>query len=262
MDHRRGGFTLVEMLAVMAVMVILIGLSGPVVNALKNSGDVTSAAYDLSDTLTRARASALANNTYVWVGFFEEDGSQSSTQPATPGKGRIVVSTVYSKDGTSIYDPNAASPVAIDPTRLGQYGRLLKIDHAHLTAFAAGSGKAVAGSGSFAGRPPAGDPSLDDSASSRNLDRISDQNPAACKYTFAYPLGSASAQYTFTKMIQFSPRGEARINCVQNMEPVIEIGLIRSIGSAVITAAVETDPKNIVAIQMTGVASNLTIYRP
>ena len=237
----------------MGVMIILISLATPAINALKNSSDVTSAAYDLRDALARARTNALANNTYVWVGIFEEDGSRDSNQPATAGSGRIVVSTVYSKDGTSIYDPAATGSAPLDITRLSQYGKPLRIDHAHLTAFQSGDGTGVAGSGSFVGRPPPGAPNADDPT----LDRISDQNPAACKYTFPYPLRSAGAQYTFTKMIQFSPRGEARINCVQNMEPIIEIGLIRSNG-----AVPDVASKNVVAIQMTGIASNLTIYRP
>src|SRR5581483_7644675 len=100
---------------------------------LKSAGDFTSAAFTINGVLETARTYAKANNTYVWVGFYEEDVSQSSTNPATPGVGRLVLSVAASKDGTTVYDPN--NPTRIDPTRLIQVGKLTKIDNVHLATF-------------------------------------------------------------------------------------------------------------------------------
>ena len=145
---RGGGFTLVELMVVIGVISLLTVLVVPAVSNLKGSGDLTNAAYTISGALEQARSHALGNNTYVWVGFCEEDASQSSTSPATPGIGRVVISIVASKDGTIIYDPTSLS--TIDPTRLTQVGKLTKIPNAHLTTFADGTGTGS----TFDTRPP------------------------------------------------------------------------------------------------------------
>ena len=63
-------------------------LIAPAFTTIKGGTDVTSAAYTIKGVLDTARTYAKANNTYTWVGFFEEDVSQSSTNPATAGTGQ------------------------------------------------------------------------------------------------------------------------------------------------------------------------------
>src|SRR5437879_4399318 len=109
----------------------------PAFTNIKGGTDVTSAAYTIKGVLDTARTYAKANNTYTWVGFYEENVSQSSTSPATAGIGRLVMSIVASKDGTTVYNSN--SPGAIDPTRLIPVNKLVKIDNIHLPIFNAGS---------------------------------------------------------------------------------------------------------------------------
>src|SRR4029450_12625300 len=99
----------------------------PAFTSIKSGTDVTSAAYTVKGVLDTARTYAKANTTSPWVAFFEEDVSQPSTNPATAGTGRIVMSIVASKDGTPIYDPNNLA--AIDPTKLTQVGKLTKIEN-------------------------------------------------------------------------------------------------------------------------------------
>src|SRR4030095_10117931 len=109
---------------------------------IKSGNDVTSAAYTIKGVLDQARTYAKANNTYTWVGFFEEDVSQSSTNPASAGNGRIVMSIVASKDGTEVYT-SVSSPAAdmdANGTRLLQVGKLVKIDNVHLRTFTNGTG--------------------------------------------------------------------------------------------------------------------------
>ena len=43
---------------------------------------VEMAAHEVAGALETARSYAMANNTYTWVGFFEEDASSGSTNPA------------------------------------------------------------------------------------------------------------------------------------------------------------------------------------
>src|SRR5437764_8079981 len=106
------GVTLIELLVVIGIIVILTALLTPAFTKLKSADDVTSAAYTIKGVLEQARTYAMANNTYTWVGFFEEDVSNST--PAVAGNGRLVMSVVASKDGTNIYGTSSG---LIDATR-------------------------------------------------------------------------------------------------------------------------------------------------
>src|SRR5438874_10304381 len=130
------GFTLIELLVVIGIMILLTVLLTPAFTNLRNAGDVTSAAYTIKGVLEQARTYAMANSTYTWVGLYEEDASQPSTNPPTPGVGRLVISAVASKDGTTIYSGTLTSPATeLDPTKLIQIGKLTKIDQIHLKTF-------------------------------------------------------------------------------------------------------------------------------
>jgi type II secretory pathway pseudopilin PulG len=241
---RGGGFTLIQLMVVIGVVSLLMVLVVPAVSNLKSSGDLTGAAYTISGALEQARSHALGNNTYVWVGFYEEDVSQPPTSPATPGIGRVVISIVASKDGTIIYDPNSLA--TIDPTRLTQIGKLIRLQNAHLTTFADGSGTGS----TFDTRPPI----------TYNTARIGDTTPPSASLTpFQYPVGTPAptAQYTFLKAIQFSPRGEARINNNNfTLKTAAEVGLRQTHGTAV-----DTVSPNVVAIQFSAISGDTKIYR-
>src|SRR5882762_6833374 len=77
--HRRSGFTLLELLIVVGIIGLLMVLLAPAFTTIKGGSDVTSAAYTIKGVLDTARTYAKANNTYVWVGFYEESVSQPST---------------------------------------------------------------------------------------------------------------------------------------------------------------------------------------
>jgi len=114
---------------VVGVIGLLLVLIAPAFTTIKGSTDVTSAAYTIKTVLDTARTHAKANNTYTWVGFCEEDVSQSSTNPPTPRVGRVVMSIVASTNGTNVY---GLGNRAIDATKLTQGGKLVKIENVHL----------------------------------------------------------------------------------------------------------------------------------
>ena len=66
------GFTLLELFIVVGIIAILLVLLAPAFTTIKSAGDVTSAAYTIKGALDTARTYAKANNTYTWVGFYEE----------------------------------------------------------------------------------------------------------------------------------------------------------------------------------------------
>ncbi len=243
---REGAFTLLELLIVVGIIGLLMVLMVPAFTTIRSGTDVTSAAYTIKGVLDTARTYAKANNTYTWVGFYEENVSNpSSPNTDTPAVGRVIMSIVASTDGTTVYDPNNLAK--IDTTRLIQVGKLIKIENVHLATFTDGSSTGS----TFDARP----------AVTYQTARIGDTTPPDPSLTpFQYPVGSPEppAQYTFVKAVQFSPRGEARIdNTNYTLKAVAEIGLEPTHGAT----APASVPANVVAIQFTGVGGDVRIYR-
>jgi prepilin-type N-terminal cleavage/methylation domain-containing protein len=239
--ERASAFTLIELLVVMGIIAILMVLIAPAFTTIKSAGDVTGAAYTIKGVLDTARTYAKANNTYTWVGFYEED--VASTTPGTAGVGRLVMSIVASKDGTIIY--SSGSPGTIDTTRLLQVGKLTKVDNVHLTALTDGSG----GGSTFDTRPPV--------TFNNTPYRIGDTSPPNTGTLFQYPAGSP---YRFVKAVQFSPGGEARIinsATSYSLQTAAEVGLEPTHGNATSSPT----PANLVAIQFGGLGADVIIYR-
>lgn len=262
------GFSLIELLVVMAIIVLVTAFIAPAFNSIKGGGDVTSATYTIKGALEQARTYAKANNTYTWVGFYEEDASNSSTTPATPGAGRLVMSVAASKDGTNIYGTGTGT---IDATRLTPVGKLIKIENIHLPLFAICTTNCTGDT--FDTRPAV----QSDPVAVYNYSRFGEINqaiPNTAPYTtplnFQYPVGNPApaAQYTFTKLLQFSPRGESRVNGNSyDIRRVVEVGLVPTHGSTVPTptsgasTSTATYAGNVAAVQISGFTGDVRIYR-
>src|SRR5438445_10998411 len=140
--ERASAFTLLELLIVVGIIAVLLVLIAPAFTYIKGGNDVTSAAYTIKSVLDTARTYAKANDTYTWVGFYEENTENpASPNSDTPAVGRIIMSIVASKDGTMLYTGNLGSPFTLDAppnqTALIQVAKLTKIDNVHLKGFAA-----------------------------------------------------------------------------------------------------------------------------
>ena len=265
--ERVGAFTLLELLIVVGIIGLLLVLIAPAFTTITSGTDVTSAAYTIKGVLEAARTYAKTNNTYTWVGFYEEDVSQSSTNPPTPGVGRVVMSIVASTNGTNVYGLGNG---AIDPTKLTQIGKLTKIENIHFPLFAVCQSNCTGDT--FDTRPAV----QNDPGAGYNYSRFGELNsappntaPFTTPYNFQYPVGNPApaARYTFSRLLQFSPRGESRVNGDSyDIRRVVEIGLIQTHGTA-------TPPPsgggtggsnfagNVVAVQINGFAGDVRIYR-
>lgn len=237
----------------MGIIAILMVVVAPVFTNMKMGGDITTAAYTIAGALEQGRNYAIANNTYVWLGFYEEDATALAPTSATPpysGKGRVVIATVFSTDGTKIYEDS--DPVAQLPaTRIRQVGRLLKIEGVHITDIGAPPSPTPSGVSSdrLDGRP---DWPYTNAAGigADHFSRISSDSADTTRFAFA------AQNYTFSKTVRFNSLGEANINSTYTLKNAAELGLKPTHG-----AAVDNTSRNLVAIQFGGVGGNFKIYR-
>jgi len=269
---RRRGFSLVEMLLVIAIMVLLVVISLPAIRSIRGDRDLSRAAYELAGTLEQARSYAMAANTYVWVGFYEEDGGLPPQQPAQAGKGgRVVVSAVASRDGLRYSDAavNATLPAAFgagapsNPVELVQLAPLLRLDRVRMVALNTPQGNlpprpevpAAYQVGAAAESGP-------DSGPFARRGEPAQPNPT----TFTYPLGAASPQYTFTRIIEFSPGGEAskigeNVFSGPGPQNAMEIALQPASGGVIHPDYAGTG-KAAAAVQIEGFTGRVRVFRP
>ena len=248
------GFTLLELLIVVAIIGLLLVLIAPAFTYIKGGTDVTSAAYTIQGVLDTARTYAKANNTYVWVGFQEENtDNPASPNSDAPAIGRVIMSIVASKDGTKIYDPTNLGQQDLT-SGLVQVGKLTKINNVHLAAFTDGSGTGS----TFDTRPR-----VTFGGTQYSLAGVANSTTP-----FQYPVGNPppTMQYQFAKAVEFSPRGDTRINNstingsgneIFPLQTAAEIALEPTHGAALPAPL----PANLVAVQFTGVGGNVKIYR-
>ena len=93
--------------------------------------------------------------------------------------------------------------------------------------------------------------------------------PYTTPYNFQYPVGNPApaAQYTFSKLLQFSPRGESRVNGDSyDIRRVVEIGLIQTHGNGDSCSSRRRwrtfdFAGDVVAVQLNGFAGDVRIYR-
>ena len=74
---RSGGFSLLELLVVMAILVILVATAGPALNSVMDGGRVTQAATTTINQLTLGRLKAIAENRTIGVRFIRTNSTAS-----------------------------------------------------------------------------------------------------------------------------------------------------------------------------------------
>lgn len=249
-------YTIVELLVVMAIIMAMASLAIPAFNGMNTAHDLTKTAYEISDTLAQARAYAMANNTYVFVGIEEVDASVSaSAKPQrTTGShpyGRVAIVVVASKNGTRGYDASSSvrNPAWHDDKswiNLEALSKLQRFENIHIAADQLPMTGALK-------RPAI-----------TTLEYIIGNKSCLSWTPFAWPLGTegVARQYTFSKVISFDPQGVARIQGSSNsgdtdsIVAYMEIGLQEARGNIVSTSP------NVAAIQIDAITGATRIYRP
>jgi Tfp pilus assembly protein FimT len=253
-------FTLVEMLVVIGIVVLMAGIAIPVVSGMKQSTDITKAAYSINGILDQGRAYAMANNTYVYVGFTEVDVAKDpALSPQTTGIGRVAVAMVASRDGTRGYDPNDGRTTWKNSYNNGNnlvaLGKLQQFENIHLA--------------DSLGTPPTSGKMTRPSVTEPNRIGAVGAGKKYIPFTpFTWPLGNplstSGGQYYFDKIIIIDPQGVPRVP-IYSGNPIseyMEVGLQQSKGN--VSPAVPTEPNvgNHVAMVINGLTGSVTMYRP
>ena len=248
------GFTIIELIAVMTIMIAMSSLAVMAVNQLKNAGDLTRVASSLAGIFEQGRAYAMANNTYVFVGLTEVDASVSaSSVPQIPSSnsagGRIAVAIAASQNGTRNYDPASLSGVTtLSASALIALTKLYTYENMHILDF---SGMSPPSSGGMQRNSVSTQYSLGNSSS----------------YTatqFTWPVGATTAKYVFDRVIQFDPQGAASIAFIGGASTPqwIELGLQATHGNSIPALPLSQTVGNMAAIQIDGVSGAVRTYRP
>jgi Tfp pilus assembly protein FimT len=270
-------------LVIMSILSVLIAVS---------FSSILSSSYDselanFQSLLTRARAYAVANNSYVFVGIQEIDSTVSANAtPQTPllNGGAIMVAVITTSDGSRGYDPTATklstttTPPTVgsattvpDPTYLNSSSGttstglvaatpvivtpIERFDNLHIIACPSGQNNNLV----FPKNTPLQQTSLPAIGKVLNLGNPSG---AASSLTFSWPPGSAAsvAKYTFSEVIQFNPQGEAQVINGPNVDGLlqyIEIDLETMHGKALPNPQ---SPNNS-TIVIDGVSGSVRIFR-
>ena len=203
----------------MAFVALLLVLLVPAFTTMSTGSTVTSMANSIRSAFENARTYAKANNTYVFVGIGEFDAAQNpSASPQLGGVGRVAIATVASRDGTrhcGYTNTNQGDDWTANynnGANLMAVGKLQVYENLHFTDV------------NFRSWTPTDHPNS-------NMARY---QPSSSTYNigsstsvtgFSWPLGSLliSGQYKFSKVINFDPRGVARVATQTNADEVTDI---------------------------------------
>jgi len=266
--RRSPGFTLLEMLIVVAIVGLLLVLIAPAFTTIKSGSDFTSSVYGVRGVMENARTYAKANHTYVFVGFAEVDSSvdPSVSPQITVGSayGRVAIAVVASKDGTRQFDYRTSNQGSdwtanySNGSHLFAVGKLQKYENLHfLVDFPSWTPTAHPNSNMARYQPTGAPYSLGNAASSSVT-------------PFTWPLGSplnSGYQYRFDRVIYFDPTGIARIATSSNaneIASVMEIDLITTHGTAPSPTPnpFNQDVGNHAVVQIAPMSSEIRVYRP
>ncbi len=266
------GFTLVEMLVVLGIIGILASIIFLSLPGISGARAMTTAAYTIQGVLEQARTYAMSNNTYTWVGFFEEDPTQAAGTPVTAGHGgQLVISVVASNDGSEIYNINNLSTTSFYGTyttylpstqqynqnqnyypynRLTQVSKLIKIPGVHLDTTITQANIPLLPAA------PASETTIPQVGSGPTF------APNSVSLYFTYPLdagtGTPVIYKNISQVIEFNPQGDAS-PMGSSPTPSMQIGLEHARGNSIVTGAAAA---NVVAIQITGIGGQVLVYRP
>lgn len=246
----------------MAIIALLTFLLIPALGGLQKAGTFSRAVYDMSDSINFARSSAMAGNTYVYLGLTEVDRTQPlSANPQVAGNlGEVALAAVATSDGTpdttttggltswTNYNQNGTGLILLRPVQLFDFLYIAPI------LPPATSGGMERPQGGANGSPPI-------VYNIKSGDKTLFPSNEFSSTPFSLPLSTSqsSGKYIFASAIPFSPQGSITLNgtAVQ----WIEIDLQPFAGTAPVEPPSATQG-NQAALMIDGGTGAVTVYRP
>ncbi len=241
--HSNRGFTLVELLVVLAIVIILTVIAVPAMQGLGGASKFNGNITQVAGILEQARAYANGQNTYVWVAFYPLD----PTTVAQDSSGDQLYVAVYaSSDGTdpfsATWSGTYAIPYTVSGTTISQIFKLASFKQLHINT-----------TGYFT---PTQIPSLPASlasptppASSLKLSLKLNNMPVTLS---AQPVPSG-VQAPATSVIEFTPSGGAQVSSSLAASIGIDFQPMKAAGIL--------DANNLVAMRINGLTGLTSIYR-
>ncbi len=230
---RSRAFTLVELLVVVAIMVLLAALSLPAMKSLNGAGKFNQAVSGIAGLCELARSQAIAQNTYTWVAFYQNNPND--------GTGYEVYAAAYlSNDGTDPFAWTGAVTLSPSGTPAGSTTTLMPIarisNYKQLSLIVNGSGVALP-----------------------NISTNSTYPATAPEFKIAVKNGSStavnlSASSMAYGIVEFTPSGAARTSA----SPVESIWL----GFCPVNGKAVLNTNNVASLKINGLTGLVTVYRP
>lgn len=223
-----GGFTLLELLVVMAIISILAATTGLAISSLMTAGRLSKATSDIASTMQLARSYAMSKNTYVYLGIQEVDAMNPTP---SDGFGRLVIAVIASKAGTRATNFSSG---------LVGLGKVQVLEGVHLARV-----DSLKTDGNMSRRPA-------------DLDLGSDDSKSQAPFTWPF---EGAPQYRFSRVLEFDPQGVVRVQTnaagSSSVVPYIEIALVSAKGNTVSSTS-----SNQAAIQINGITGIIRVFRP
>ncbi len=228
----RAGFSLVELLTVIAIIALLTAGTGQAISALISSGGANQNISQLSGILEQAREYAVSQNTYVWVTFYPGVASNGVKQ--------VSVAVVASTDGTDPASVNGASSWqqysygAVPSSNLALVNKVVTLKQVSL------HGAATLSPSTLPASPAVADPanSLAGGTSGNAL--------------FSIQVPGTAGPSPFTQALEFTPSGQARNS--NSPVDVIDVDVQPQKGSV-------DDTKNVAVVRVNGLTGETVVYR-
>ena len=228
------GFTLVELMIVISIMMLLMSFAAPTMSGILKGKKTDQAISAISAVLENARMEAVVQNTYIWVGFLNK---KSSGTPAPPS-GQDEVWMMSFKGKTGEKRPNGQILPASSLRRLEGISIL---DLPSLPELV--TNKLV--------------------KQSNDTARLGDLIKAPPSSTAIRWAGTTeTGALEFNQLILFTPRGEALLengmkDRLPDPVPYVSMGLGKTIDGSVIKA-----DKDMAAILVGGFSGRVSVVRP
>jgi prepilin-type N-terminal cleavage/methylation domain-containing protein len=198
--EKGGGFTLVELLAVLSIIGVLTAATIPAITSLGGNANMAQNSDAVATILQQAQSRAMARGTYVWVGFLADTRG---------GVGGLDIGAVESRTG------QASDLTVASGSNLQESMNCRFMPNIGLMS----------------------NPSIGGMASG-GVDITAANQPAGAGSTPAFQISVSGFNRQFTQILQFSPNGECSIPS-GTFSPWINIGIKPLNGKGANIAAVQ-----------------------